>query len=57
MMKANNNNYSLETEIWVAAVGLLLNLFLIAVSVGTLWYLFSMIFQSFPMMIAIQEIR
>jgi hypothetical protein len=57
MMKANNNNYSLETEIWVAAVGLLLNLFLITVSVGTLWYLFSMIFQSFPMMIAIQEIR
>ena len=56
-MKANNNNFSLETEIWVAAVGLLLNLFLIAVSVGTLWYLFSMIFQSFPMMIAIQEIR
>jgi hypothetical protein len=56
-MKANNNTYSLETEIWVAAVGLLLNLFLITVSVVTLWYLFSMIFQSFPMMIAIQEIR
>ena len=55
-MKANNNNYSLETEIWVAAVVLLLNLFLIAVSVGTLWYLFSMIFQSFPMMIAVQGI-
>jgi hypothetical protein len=50
-MKANTNNYSLETKIWVAAVGLLLNLFLITASVGTLWYLFLMIFQSMPMLL------
>ncbi len=56
-MNRNATNYSTETGIWVAAVGLLLNLFLIAVSVGMLWYLFSTVFQTFPMMFALQEIR
>ena len=50
-MKNNDKNYSLETEIWVAAIGLLLNLSLIAVSIAMLWYLFSAICQSVPMLL------
>jgi hypothetical protein len=45
-MKTNDKTYSLDTEICVAAIGLLLNLLLAAVSIATLWYLFSAIFQS-----------
>jgi len=56
-MKMNKTQNLPESELCFALVALLTNLSIIAIAVGVLWYLISMLSQSLPMMIVMQEIH